>query len=466
MKIGYLDSIIQNIPIKKACKGYYLRWYYNGWHYWFFLPGETNIITEGESYRTIGTRMVAMGSGEISYNQVRAIRTILLTREVYILTSDGWRNIRVNQASVITYKNQINGYEIEIITTIGSREISPTGYSPIDVIPEVTPGDPGFDECIIGSLIWDNKNYDSAYPNFMSYDMTIENKETYGCLYTYTMIMSPGFVLEGWHIPTLAEWQSLITETGGTALAGGKLKEAGTDHWNTDTTVPPVSCFEALGGGLGNPARKSTGLKLSGNFWTATLYDATHAYYIKMVHDVATVQILTITTGYYLSIRLVKDTAPTFIDWFLPSRDEMKEMFAILTPLIGFTGDYWTSSETVGDPDINACWNDDDDWEEEGPKGDTHKVRACRSFVAGVGAYSLGDIGPVGGWIFYIDGAGTTYYEAAPSDQSIAYIWSNITNIEVGTGTAIGTGSNNTDLIIAQPGHTDSAAKLCKDLVI
>ena len=118
-----VDSPV-NIPIKQSCKGYYLRWWYNGWHYWFFLPGEINMITEGEEYRTIGTRMVTMGTGQISYNQVQAIRTILLTREVYILTSDEWKNIRVDQGSVIIYKNQINGYEVEIKTTIGSKEIS------------------------------------------------------------------------------------------------------------------------------------------------------------------------------------------------------------------------------------------------------------------------------------------------------------------------------------------------------
>jgi hypothetical protein len=78
-------------------------------------------------------------------------------------------------------------------------------------------------------------------------------------------------------------------------------------------------------------------------------------------------------------------------------------------------------------------------------------------------SYEVGDIGPAGGWIFYKTSSGT-YYECASTDQSTSQAWSNITDTVItGTGTAIGTGKNNTDLIINQVGHTDSAAKLCKD---
>ena len=93
-------------------------------------------------------------------------------------------------------------------------------------------------------------------------------------------------------------------------------------------------------------------------------------------------------------------------------------------------------------------------------------VRACRSFTAGVGDYVVGDTGPAGGLIFYIDG--TIYYEAAPSDQSTGEVWSNV-NKEIGVtaqGEAIGTGQANTTAIIGQTDHTNSAAKLCDDLVI
>ena len=72
-----------------------------------------------------------------------------------------------------------------------------------------------------------------------------------------------------------------------------------------------------------------------------------------------------------------------------------------------------------------------------------------------------------GGIIFYTYDAGQHGLIAAPSDQSSAVVWSNITNTYIGTtGTAIGSGESNTNAIIGQPGHTGGAAKLCYDLLI
>ena len=80
-------------------------------------------------------------------------------------------------------------------------------------------------------------------------------------------------------------------------------------------------------------------------------------------------------------------------------------------------------------------------------------------------SYAIGDIGPSGvGKVFYITDGGLHGLEAAPSDQSTARSWSNITSASIGTtGTAIGTGSDNTDAIIGQSGHGSSAAKVCRN---
>jgi len=86
--------------------------------------------------------------------------------------------------------------------------------------------------------------------------------------------------------------------------------------------------------------------------------------------------------------------------------------------------------------------------------------------------YKLRDRGPAGGWIFYINPNykedGWRYLEAAPVDQNggASMNWSNIQSTQVGVaaqGVAIGTGKGNTAAIIAQSGHTSSAAKICRE---
>ena len=85
--------------------------------------------------------------------------------------------------------------------------------------------------------------------------------------------------------------------------------------------------------------------------------------------------------------------------------------------------------------------------------------------------YNLRDRGPAGGWIFYINpnykADGWRYLEAAPEDQSVSAAWSNIGGAYVSNGSvlpaAIGSGKANTEAIIAQAGHVESAAKVCRN---
>ncbi|MFH1222871.1 MAG: hypothetical protein V1647_00840 [Pseudomonadota bacterium] len=91
------------------------------------------------------------------------------------------------------------------------------------------------------------------------------------------------------------------------------------------------------------------------------------------------------------------------------------------------------------------------------------------------GEYNVGDRGPSNGWIIYkkpaasgqSDSACWQYIEAAPSDLEKTSAWSNVTDRLVGgTSTGVGNGKENTQKIIAQAGHTESAAKSCVDLYV
>jgi len=189
----------------------------------------------------------------------------------------------------------------------------------------------------------------------------------------------------------------------------------------------------------------------------------------KIYFDPANKQIHLTDNSSHLIWREAGPTPPvSYDDWFLPSRDETDAMRTNLyDSAIGDfgTGFLWTSSEASSSTAYGVRFSDG--LKPGLAKSSNTPVRPARTFIDTVGTYEIGDVGPAGGWIFYISG-GTTYYEAAPYDLNDPFInWSNIQNVAVtGTGTAIGTGASNTTKIIEQLSHTSSKAQSCVDLVI
>ena len=75
---------------------------------------------------------------------------------------------------------------------------------------------------------------------------------TYGRLYTwYAVADSRNVCPTGWHVPSDAEWTTLTTYLGGLSVAGAKLKEKGTAHWESPNTgATNESGYTALPGGF------------------------------------------------------------------------------------------------------------------------------------------------------------------------------------------------------------------------
>jgi uncharacterized protein (TIGR02145 family) len=468
MRCGYNQYGLIKIPIKKACSGYFLRWYYNGWHYWFFLPGTLTINTDGEKYRTIGTRKIAMNSGQITRGQSNAIRTIVHTREVYLLTAIGWMNIRIEPGTLNIYDSKITGGELEFVAIIGSRELSLSGYSPVADVPVIPPST-GYCEVVIGTQVWMCKNWDSNWPGSKVYNNDEANRAIYGGMYNFSQINSPGFCPDGWDVPTEDEWDTMITYLGGSVVAGGKLKEIGTSHWD----APNMGAIDDYGFTALPTGYFATtdflNMGAYGYYWTKNSLSESMARAKQLGADTASVANLNWPKSFFIGVRLIKNephTVQTFDDWFLPSKDELKAMYdeLHLYSLGNFDiGSYYFSSSEVSNTLVhNISFNDGLFYNFN--KSLAHWVRACRLFTSVIN-YNLRDIGPAGGLIFWK--SGNDYLEAAPTDQSASQTWSNIDNILIGsTGTAIGTGQANTTAIIGQAGHIDSAAKLCDDLII
>jgi uncharacterized protein (TIGR02145 family) len=103
-------------------------------------------------------------------------------------------------------------------------------------------------------------------------------KNTYGALYNWYSVNMGKLAPTGWHVPTDSDWSTLGTYLGGDAVAGGKLKEVGTTHWNSPNTgATNETGFSALpGGSCGGGNFVNVGI--FGNWWSATENGASIAY--------------------------------------------------------------------------------------------------------------------------------------------------------------------------------------------
>lgn len=120
---------------------------------------------------------------------------------------------------------------------------------------------------VTDQLAWQNRTTGA----YCWYNNSITNKPAYGALYNYYVINNGNVCPTGWHVPSNEEWDILITFLGGGAVAGGKMKQAGTSHWVAPNTgATNSSTFTALPSG----ARRSYGftwLTNSGAWWSSTI---------------------------------------------------------------------------------------------------------------------------------------------------------------------------------------------------
>ena len=75
----------------------------------------------------------------------------------------------------------------------------------------------------------------------------------------------------GWHLPSDDEWTTLTDYLGGEDVAGGKLKETGTTHWQSPNKgATNESGFTALPGGYRNIDGTFGYIGYAGYWWSST----------------------------------------------------------------------------------------------------------------------------------------------------------------------------------------------------
>ncbi len=147
-----------------------------------------------------------------------------------------------------------------------AENLKVTRYSNGDTIPNVT-----------DNTDWANFST-GAYCN---YDNDSSNAAIYGRLYNWFVLDdSCNIAPAGWHVPTDEEWQTLVDFLGGVSVAGGKLKETGTSHWDSPNTgATNESGFSALPGGHRfHYDGTFQGVGTQADYWTATQDDSWFAW--------------------------------------------------------------------------------------------------------------------------------------------------------------------------------------------
>lgn len=187
-----------------------------------------------------------------------------------------------------------------------------------------------YDTVIIGTQIWMKQNLKTTHYNNGTVIPYIQDNaawaglstgarcyyendsathhHVYGALYNW-YVVNNNICPIGWHIPLEEEWLIAENYLGGSGVAGGKMKESGTSHWeapNTDATNS--SRFTALPGGFRNPSASYQFLTENGLWWTSTPVNESNAAALYFWNQFGEVKHNPANKKHGFSIRCINNT--------------------------------------------------------------------------------------------------------------------------------------------------------------
>lgn len=161
----------------------------------------------------------------------------------------------------------------------------------------------------VGNQFWSRENYKFAYPGSKVYGGDENNRNVYGGLYTWAMVMSGDFCPVGCHIPSYNEWITLSVFLGSDFVCGGYMKESGFDHWNSPNTGANNSSGLAMRGGgyYEDVYKQSLELKQSMYLWLSSSVDSVRASSGYLRYNDSIELNLSLDKLLFCSVRFIKD---------------------------------------------------------------------------------------------------------------------------------------------------------------
>jgi uncharacterized protein (TIGR02145 family) len=215
-----------------------------------------------------------------------------------LLSVIGGQGNTVTNTTTVTTTICFNCVETPVV--IGTQtwdrcNLNVTKYRNGDDIPEIQ-----------DSTAWENTTTGA----WCHYDNNPDNEAIYGKLYNWYAVNDPrGLAPLGKHIPSETEWNILITSLGGESVAGNKMREVGTCHWESPNTGATNSSeFTAFGAGSRyNVEGNFSFIKQVGAFWSTTeiSFDISSLAYLDF--SIESALIIPENQGFGLSVRCLLD---------------------------------------------------------------------------------------------------------------------------------------------------------------
>jgi uncharacterized protein (TIGR02145 family) len=156
----------------------------------------------------------------------------------------------------------------------------------------------------------DNAEWESLTTGaFVPYDNNSSYSAEYGKLYNWFAVNDDRNIAPvGWHVSTDDDWTELADYLGDNATAGGKLKEAGLEHWlEPNLGATNETGFSALPGGFREYGGNFDYINWGGGWWTSTEDNPNDAWIRYLDYGATDVWRALEDKRYGRSVRCVKD---------------------------------------------------------------------------------------------------------------------------------------------------------------
>ena len=269
------------------------------------IVSEKGICISTNQNPTIDDRKISLGTG----NGVFSGKISVLTGgEIYFIRAFAVTNLGVTYGDQISFSTpkliDIDGNAYKVVE-IGNQiwmaeNLKTSHYQNGDTIPETADA---------GS--WISKSTGA----FCYYNNDSSNNKIFGKLYNWFTITDQRKVCpNGWHVPSIIEFDELSNFLGGAAVAGEKLKLTGEVYWRSPNIATNETGFSAVASGArGNPqgdfgSGPQPPEPLYGiNIMTSNDAGGGQVYLVELVYNQINLRIGTNYQFYGMSIRCLKD---------------------------------------------------------------------------------------------------------------------------------------------------------------